>query len=512
MSRNRIMSTAFAVLLILSVFIAFPGGPAQAASNAKHEIVVAFGQDIVTFDTHNYRGTQDIIASAMVYDTLVEMDNKGEIVPALAESWEWVSPNELKFNLRKGVKFHGGEPFNSECVKFSIERNNAGSGTAYSNFVTEVRVIDDYTVIFYMENPYGPALPALSNPIVAMMSPSWVAQIGDKIVEQTNGTGPFILKEFNPGSRAVFEKNADYWGEKAALDRVEFRPIPEVGTRVMALKSKEVDVIENPSPWEVASIEADKDLYLYTSPKMRTLFWGFNLTNDNVGKKENKALREAIAYAIDTNEIAEGVLEGLAMATEGDFFPPAISGGFSDLSYVKKFDLEKAKKIVKDNNLEGKNVTLWCTRGRYLLDTETAEVIQAQVARAGIKVNIVVMEYGPMMTAVTELKQEMFQLAWGWNSGDASTVFRQIFTSDAKFNGFGTRSAAFDDLVKTGATYPERKDRMKYYNEALKYIIDEEVALVPIVHYMNVYAANKKVQGLYASPTELLLLKYAYMQ
>ena len=362
-----------------------------------------------------------------------------------------------------------------------------------------------------MEQPFGPALPALSLSAVSILPPSWVSKVGDRIVEQANGTGPFILKEFDPGSKVVFVKNPDYWGKKVALDRIEFRPIPEVGSRVMALKSKEVDVIENPSPWEVSSIEADKDLYMYTSPKLRTLFWGFNLTDGNVGKAENKALREAISYAIDTEEIAEGVFEGLADATEGDFFPPTISGGYSDLSYVKKYDLEKAKQIVKDNNLEGKSVTVWCTRGRYLLDTETAEVIQAQLAKIGIKAEIVVMEYGPMMTSVTELKHEVFQLAWGWMCGDAATVFRQIFTSDAKFNGFGTSNKVLDDLVTAGAAYPELKDRMKYYNEALKYVIDEEAALIPIVHFKNIYAANKRVQGLYASPFEMLLLKYAYV-
>jgi peptide/nickel transport system substrate-binding protein len=209
------------------------------------ELVVAFGQDILTFDTHNYRATQDIIASGMVYETLVEFDQNHQIIPCLAESWEWISPNELKFNLRKDVKFHDGKEFNAECVKFSIERNNASSGTSYSNFIDEVRIVDNYTVICYMETPFGPALSSLANPIVSIMSPEWVEEIGDRIVQSANGTGPYILEEFSPGARAVFVKNPEYWGPEVSLERVEFRPIPETGTRVMALKSGEVDVIEN---------------------------------------------------------------------------------------------------------------------------------------------------------------------------------------------------------------------------------------------------------------------------
>jgi peptide/nickel transport system substrate-binding protein len=475
---------------------------------AKQEIIVAFGQDIVTFDPHNYRGSQDLNGCGLVYETLVTYDKDFNIVPCLAEKWEWASDKELIFHLRKGVKFHNGDDFTAECVKFSIERNNAGSGASYSNFITEVEIKDDYTVVCHMDTPYGPALNGLANKIVAMMSPSWVEEVGDKIVEQGNGTGPFCLEEFSPGARQVFVKNHNYWGEEVSLDRIEFRPIPETGTRVMALKSGEVDVIENPPPQEIIPIEEDPNLYVYKSPKMRTLFLAFNLSDPNVGGDENKALREAIAYSVNTQEIADGVLEGLAIATDGNFYPEAISHGYADTSWNRKYDLDKAKRIVAENGLEGRTVEMWCTNGRYLLDSDTAQVLQNQIEQCGIKVKITVMEYGPMMTACSKWEQEMHQLAWGWNSGDASTVFNQIFSSNGAFNCSAYQNEEFDNLVKTGASFPDVKDRMGYYDQALRKIIEDEADLIPIVHYMNLYAANKKVAGLYANPIEVLELQY----
>lgn len=507
--KKLICKKALALLLCALLLVLTACGNDGGTTDDDQELIAAFGQDIVTFDPHNYRGTQDIIASGLIYDTLVAYDKDFQIVPALAESWEWNGNNEITFKLRQGVKFHNGDDFNAECVKFSIERNNAGSGASYSNFITEMEIVDDYTIICRMAQPNGAALNGLANSIVAMMSPTWAAEVGDQIVEQANGTGPYVLEEFSPGTRAVFTKSADYWGSEVALNRIEFRPIPETGTRVMALKTGEVDLIENPPPQEIESIKADDNLYVYTSPKFRTLFLAFNLGDPNVGGEENKALREAVAYAVNPQEIADDVLEGLAISTNGNFYPEGISQGFEDTSWNKTFDLEKAKQIVAENGLEGRTFQLWCTRGRYLLDSETAEVLQAQIAAAGLNAEITVMEYGPMMTACSKWQQESHQLAWGWNSGDASTVFNQIFSSEGAFNCSAYQNEEFDNLVKEGSSFTELEDRMAYYDQALRMIVEDEAGLIPIVHYMNLYAANKKVEGLFASPIEMLMLQYA---
>ena len=506
MLRRKIMYI-FLFLIIMMIF-----GLQVFAEDSKQELVAAFGQDIVTFDMHNYRGSQDIIAGNLVYETLVSTDKEDNTIPKLAASWEQIDSLTWKFYLRDDVKFHDGTPFNADVVKFSIKRCAEGGGGSYAGFVKEVEIVDDYTVLLHLNNEFGNVLGNLSEPIVGMMNPKFVEEKGADITQFANGTGPFILEEYIPGTGAVFVKNEEYWGEPAKLDKVEFRTIPEEGTRIMALRSGEVDIIENPPPHELASIEKDKNLYVYVSPKNRTLFVSFNFEDENVGGEENRALREAIAYAINPQEIVDYVLEGLALPLDKGFIPESISRGANDLSLVRKPDLEKAKQILKEAGIEpGRKVEFWVTRGRYLLDTATGEVIQEQLSKAGIDAEVVVMEMGPMINAMSKHEQEMYQIAWGWATGDAHQVFHQLFNSESRWNLSAYKNEKFDQINEKASITVDWNERMALYNSAYKILFDD-VVLVPILQYKNIYAANKKVKGFFANPIELALFNEVYIE
>jgi len=481
------------------------------ASEVK-ELKVAFGQEIVTFDMHNYRGTQDEIAGYLVYQTLVTFDKNQNIAPELAISWKQIDSFTWEFKLRKGVKFHDGTPFNAEAVKCSIERCTAGGGEAFTGFIKEVEIIDDYTVIFHLKNEYGPILESLTVVVAAMMNPKFVEEKGENIGQYANGTGPFILKEFSPGIRTVFIKNEAYWGEPAKLEEIEFRAIPEEGTRVMALRSGEVDLIENPSPNDIPSLKRDKNLYVYVSPKGRTLFVGFNLKDENVGTEKNKALREAIAYAIDKKNIVDFVLEGLGVQADTGFIPQSISKGFHDPNLVREMNIEKAKAILKDAGIEeGREIEFTVTRGRYLKDTAIAEVIQAQISKIGLKAKIEVMEFGPFTSYLSKFQGEMFQLAWGWGNGEPQVAMHALFHSEGARNRNAFYSKEFDVLLDKAAATVDFKERMRLYNQAYKIIFDQ-VAIIPLLHYQNVFAANKKVKGLYADPVEMVHFEEIYIE
>jgi peptide/nickel transport system substrate-binding protein len=482
------------------------------AKDTKQEVVIAFGQDIITFDMHNYRGGQDIIAGNLVYETLVSFDKDNNIVPKLATSWEQIDPLTWKFYLRKGVKFHDGTPFTGEAVKFSIKRCTEGGGGSYTGFIDEVEVVDDYTVILHLKNEFGPALNNLTDVVGAMMNPKFVEEKGKDIVQYACGTGPFKLEEYIPGTRAVFVKNEDYWDKPAKLDRVEFRTIPEESTRVMALMSGEVDIAENPPPHEIANINKDKNLYVYVSPKYRTLYLSFNLEDKNVGGEENKALREAISYAINPQEIIDYLLEGLALPLDKGFIPEGIIKDAFDPSLVRKPDVEKAKQILKEAGIEpGRTVEFWVTRGRYLLDTATGEVIQDQLSKVGINADISVMEMGPMINAMKNLEHQMYQLAWGWTTGDPYQVFYQLFHSSSVWDLSAFKDENLDKLIEEAGTTVDWNKRMELLNKAYKILYDD-VSLIPILQYKNIYAANKKVKGFFASPIELPFFVDVYIE
>jgi len=503
--------TIVGILAIILMFGMSNWGLAQS-KQPKQEIVVAFGTDVQTFDLHNYRGTQDTISGALIYETLVAYDRDQKIVPKLATSFKQENLKTWIFNLRKNVKFHDGSLFNAKAAKFSLERAaTAGPAAGWAGFIERVDVVDEYTIRVHLKYEYAPVLNNLSCVVIAMMNPNFVQKHEKEITQVACGTGPFKLMSYVPRTKSVYVKNGDYWGTLAKLDKIEFRTIPETGTRVAALKSGEVDLIENPAPHEIPEIKKSKDLYLYTSPKGRTLFVGFNLKSSNVGGKGNKPLREAIAYALNKEELVDGVLEGLGTAANTGFVPQSITGNLYDRELERPFNIEKAKKMLKEAGIQpGREVGFWVPRGRYLLDTETAEVIQGQLEKIGLKVNITVMEYAPMIGALAGLKHDMFLLAWGWMSGEPSQALRQVLGGESTWNFEGYNDEEFNRILKKAEVMLDWKERMNLYNQAYKLAFNE-VVIIPILHYRNIYAANKKVKDIYASPREILELNTAYV-
>lgn len=494
------LTLIFVVVFSLGVF----------AQESKQELVAAFGTDISTFDLHNYRGIQDVIAGSLIYETLVALDKDGNIVPKLATSWEQIDSLTWKFYLRKGVKFHDGTPFTAKAAKFSIERCSAGGGGSFTGFIKEVEVVDDYTIVLHLKYEFGIVPLQLMFNVVSMMEPKFVEEKGEDIVRYTNGTGPFKLKEYIPATKAVFVKNEDYWGKPVKLDQIEFKTIREESTRIMALQSGEVDLIENPPPHEKLNIEKNKELYFYVSPKWRTLFLSFNLLDKNVGGEKNKPLREAISYAIDPQTIVDLLLEGLALSANG-FIPESISKGLNDPSLVRKRDVEKARQILKEAGIEpGRTVEFWITKGRYLMDSAIGEVIQAQLSEVGINVDILTVEYATFISRASKHEQQMWQLAWSW-SGEPFRTLNELFNSSSKWNLAAFNNEEFDKLITEAPKDSDFNKRMEIYNKAMKLLYDE-VAVIPILNYNNVYAANKKVKGFAVAPNEIPYFDEIYIE
>jgi peptide/nickel transport system substrate-binding protein len=280
----------------------------------------------------------------------------------------------------------------------------------------------------------------------------------------------------------------------------------------MALRSGEVDMIENPPPHELASFEKNENFYVYVSPKNRTLFVSFNMEDKNVGGEQNRAFREAIAYAINPQEIVDYILEGLALVLDKGFIPEAIAKGSNDPSLVRKHDVEKAKQILKEAGIEpGRKVEFWVSRGRYLLDTATGEVIQAQLSKVGIIADVIVMQMGPMVNALSKHEEEMYQMGFGWITGDPHQTLHQLFSSEGVFSFSAFYNEKFDQLLEKASATFDWNEKMELYNKAYKILFDD-VVLVPILTYKNIYAANKKVKGFFAGVTEIAFFDEVYIE
>jgi peptide/nickel transport system substrate-binding protein len=485
----------FIVLLALIFPLMFGQYESNAAS--KKVLNIGVGVDVVTLDPHNYKATSDLLVANLIFDTLVKFDLNMGVVPNLATSWEMVNDTTWRFKLRKGVKFQDGSPFNAEVARFNLLRmKDAPRGKGYYGMIKSATVEDDYTILVTTNHPFAPFMKNMCVDVGAMMSPEAIKKYGEQIISNPVGTGPFKLKEWRPKEKLVLVRNDEYWGKKAKLDEVVFSPIPEEGTRAMAFESGEIDVISDPLPHRIAAYKKDKNVKVITGPATRTVWVGFN-----VGDKvlSNLKLRQAIAHAINRDEIVNHVVEGLAI--NANAWIPAIVEK-SKKTYNFKYDPKRAKELLKQAGYpSGLELNLWTSEGRYLKDRQIAEAVQAQLAEVGIKTNIRVMEWGSYLDALARHEQQLYIIGWGFSAGDPDTALRLCFYSDNQFNYSNYKTPSMDKLLDDAVSTLDPKKRADLYEQVQQRLIDEAI-VVPIYHKLNIYAVNKKVIDFHPHPME----------
>jgi peptide/nickel transport system substrate-binding protein len=363
--------------------VAFAMSPASAQT-----LRYANQGDLKSLDPYTLRETTTIAHHAHIYEGLVTRDKDLKTVPALAESWETPEPTRWRFHLRKNVKFHNGDPFTADDVIFSADRVRAKG----SNFTTVIPTdakfvkIDDYTVDVVLSSP---------NPILISQWDGWY--IMDKkwceehnAVAPTpasattpsyaslneNGTGPFSIESHQPGVKTVFKANPNWWRKpEHNLKEIIFTPIGSDATRVAALLSGEVDVIEPVPIQDISRVNASGNATVLTGPELRTIFLGMDQARDELlysnvkGKNPFKDIRvrEAFYKAIDVDLIKTRVMRGLstpsALMVAPQLFP--LSKDFTR----PKFDPDGAKKLLTEAGYpDGFEVTMDCPNDRYVND------------------------------------------------------------------------------------------------------------------------------------------------
>ncbi len=493
---KRIIRFGLQVLFVL-IFLLMSGQGSRVAAS-KNVLNFGIGVDATTLDPHNYKAGVDLLVINLICETLVTFDLNMRVVPALATSWEAVDDTTWRFTLRKGVKFQDGTPFNAEAAKINIDRmRQAPRGKPYYGMIASVAVEDDTTIIVKTDRPFAPLLSNLCEPVGSMISPKAIEDYGKEIGSHPVGTGPFKLKEWRPKERLVVVRNEDYWGKKAKLDEFVLRPIPEEGTRAMAFESGEINVISDPLPHRIAEYKANKNVEVITTPALRTVWVGFN-TSDKV--LSNLKLRQAIAHAINRDEIVEYVVEGLAINAQA-VIPPILQE--SEKTFRFEYDPERARALLDEAGYpNGLELNLWTPEGRYLKDRQIAEAVQAQLAQVGVKAKVRVMEWGAYLDALFRHEQQLFIIGWGF-TGHPDSALRSCFYSTSNFNFSNYKNPEMDKLLDEAVSTLDPDKSAELYEEVQRFLI-EEAALVPIYHKLNIYATSKNVKNFYPHPLELI--------
>ena len=403
--------------------------------------------DALSMDPHSLNESLQLSVTGNVYEPLVSRDKDLKLVPALATSWIQVSPTVWRFELRKGVKFHDGTPFTADDVVFSLARGS-GEGSdmkSYTNEIQQVRKLNDFAVEIETKAPF-PILPDVLS-FFYIMSKDWSEKnqatrpvdrrkgIENTASFKANGTGPFRLRERQPNVKTSFQRNAAYWGKiEGNVVNVEYTPIGNDATRVAALLSGQVDVIEPVPVQDVARISASGKAKVLQGPELRWIFLGMDQKRDELlyssvkGKNpfKDKRVRQAFYQAIDIVGIQKAVMRG-ASTPAALLVGPGVNGYDASMDKRLPYDTEGAKKLLAEAGYpNGFEVRMNCPNDRYVNDANICQAVAANLARIGVKIELQAETKGTYFPKVLRRETSFYLLGWSPSTYDSHNVLNAL--------------------------------------------------------------------------------------
>ncbi|MCD6266025.1 MAG: ABC transporter substrate-binding protein [Deltaproteobacteria bacterium] len=464
-----------AILLTLAAFLFLSEGMASAA--AKGKIVIAQGAETTTLDPHKGGSAIFVNACLTMYDLLMRVDREGKRRLALATSYKSIDPVTWEFKLRKGVKFHNGDPLTASDVKFSYDRMRDPKTKypfrVFYRGIKEVQVIDDYTVRIITKKP-DPVLPARSAFGSFIVPEKYIKEHGDEyFAKHPIGSGRYKFVKWVKNDYVELEANEDYWGDRpATIKKLIFKTIPETGSRIAALETGEVDIATNVPPFMIPKLKKDPNIDVISGPSGRVIFIGFNLTKpEKAWPLMKKEVRQAINYAVDKQSLIKYVLMGSGEQLAMPLIPLAF--GYDPSIKPYPYDPEKAKKILKEAGYPNGFETEFATgSGRYLMDKQIAEAISGMLAKVGIKARLKVYEWGKYEQVRKAHRVEpLYLLGWGNTMSDADGTLLPLFFSKSKYSNYV--NPTLDKMMLSARYQMDPEKRKAQYSEILKLIKDE---------------------------------------
>ncbi|MBW2357058.1 MAG: ABC transporter substrate-binding protein [Deltaproteobacteria bacterium] len=503
-----------AVTVCLAPLSALAAGPTQGGT-----LIWGRGGDSVNLDLAQATDGESIKAGVQMLENLVIFEKDSmNVVPQLAESWT-VSDDGLTwtFKLRKGVKFHDGEPFNAQAVYDSFARvidpnhpfHQYGKWVYLSlslGPVKEIKIVDDYTVALVTEKPYAPLLNNLALWLCPILSPRAMAEYKDQIGQHPVGTGPFKFSKWVKDDQIIMERNPDYWGDKAKVDQIILKSIPESSSRLMALQSGAVDIADDLDPDSIRLVEANDQLAVIKRPSVNV---GYLAINTEKPWLKDARVRRAIAHAIDKETLIASIFQGLAVPAKNPF-PPSI-WSYNDAIQPYAYDPAKAKKLLEEAGFDfSRELELWAmpvSRAYMPEPVKTAELIQAYLAAAGVKSKIVRMDWGTYLKKTSNGEHDLCMLGWLGGNADPDNFLYGLLSADtAKTPGAANvalwKNAEFTKLCLQAQRTFDKAERTELYLKAQE-IFHQEQPWVPLAHSTIVRCYNKRLHDVPLRPNGL---------
>ena len=499
-------------ILLCTLVVALLAGCATRPA-ASRRLVYGLTLAPSGIDPHVNASSELGIPLTSVYDTLVYQDPAtGQFVPGLAESWKISDDGRTySFTLRRDVKFHDGTPFNAAAVKVNLERiSDPATQSQKAMFMLgpfdRADVLDEFTVVIHLKQPFAPLLDSLSQVYLGIASPAALARWGKDYQLHQVGTGPFIFKEYVPQDHLTLVRNPDYkWGPviwenrgPAHLDEITFRFYVDPATRALALESGQVQVMGEVPPQDVDRLTAGKfTLYAAPIPGQPLQFF----LNTRRAPTDDFRVRQALLYATDRAAIVKAVFRNRSPVAFGPLTSATV-GYDPEVEKLYSFDPDKARQLLDDagwrvgpdgvRQKDNQRLQLDGVLMDYGFVPETAQLVQAQWAQVGVEFKTQLVPYGTLLQAGREGSVNVIPFLL---SGSDPDILRQFFRSGESFNYARVSDPALDAALDKAVTLTDLQARALLYADVQQRVMAQAL-IVPIRDYVNLNVAAKSVTGL----------------
>jgi len=551
-----------------------PAAPAEPAEPAEpvepvepKTFIFGRGGDSVQLDPSIVTDGESFRVTGQILEPLYQYEpGKTTAIPALAtECTPNAAATEWTCALREGVKFHDGTDFNADAVIFNFDRWRFTDNPLHfesqvfeyyeymwfgfddDGIIKAVEKVDDYTVKFVLGSPLAPFVQNLAMDMFAISSPAALEAAGEDYGTPAGGcvgTGPFKFVEWIEGDSITVEANEDYWAGTPTISEIIFRVIPDDSARFLALKAGDIHALEQAVVEDLASAEADPDLYVTTRPSMNTAYLAYNY---KIAEFQDKNVRLAIYHAMNRPGLVENFY-GAYGETADTFLPPLIWGKNTAITGYE-YDPELAKQYLADAGFPaglsevtiaedvvdaegtvlytaGEKIPLMLyympvTRFYYPSPEEIGTAMAADLANAGIVANL---ELAGDWSTYLGLRRNgtlmgLYMLGWGSDNGDPDNFLNYFFGGlssaddvkepDAREGWYANQEVA--TLLYEAAVNPDRGERTALY-EQVEQLLYDDVARIWIAHNNTPLIFSAKVSGYIPQPVGADLFEWTVVE
>ena len=444
---------------------------------------------------------------ASMCDKLVDVNEKLEIVPQLATSYQWSPDNKvLTLKLRPGVTFQDGEKFDAAAVKFNIERGKNLPGSSRKGElapVESVQVVDPLTVKLILSTPFAPLLSILADRAGMMVSPKAAKAHPTDFANNPVCSGPFKVKERVAQDHIILERYDGYWNKSAIhFDKVIYQPIIDATVRLANLRSGQLDIIERVATSDMAQLKAENKFGLASFPELGYVGIAINTGKGEMAKNNplgrDPRVREAFELSLDRDGIVQVAADGQGVAGN-QWVPP--SNPYYDTKYpVPKRNIARAKELLKEAGVTNPSFSLMVPTTAS--DQKVAQVVQAMAKEAGFDIKLQATESATTFQLADAGQFQSYLRNWSGRPDPDGNLYN-FDGCKQSMNYSGFCDPKVDDLLNQARETVDVAQRRKLYGQFADIIMQAQ-PIVYLYHRNWLWAYNKKLTGLRTIPDGLI--------